>query len=480
MTAASPSGMEGRSRRRDVRPRLPLSLASRATIAAGLVSLLMLAVQGGLYVQLQRAQQWASASQTAIAVAHAVATQGDNVHAEELAPGVSVRLVESLPRDELRAEGGTFVEQLDGVACAWTPLDDGRWVQAAVRMTSEPQSPLLTAHVLLSLCILLIVLLLSRRFARHYLSARIEDLARFTDALAAGANGHRRPLDDIDDELGRLSERLNRLADRLDMADKQVELERRSRDRAMQKLRVADRLASVGKVASTIAHDLGTPLNVISGQTELLQMRAEPDSAAAKTAQRVHEQAMRMRDIIENVLGYARQRPAELAATASRIAPVIDDTIDLLSEEAEDAGVRLQVDECVDACAWFAPSSLLQALTNLVQNAIRASDQGDVVRIVCTVRELRDEAEIPSGMHAGDHALVVEVIDEGIGMTPDEQARVFEPFYTTRPDGHGTGLGLPITTEIISSFDGALTVTSIKGEGSTFSIWLRCPDDADC
>ncbi len=460
-----------------VRPRKPLSLVSRATVAAALVSLLMLTVQGGLYLQLQRAQRWHHATETAVAVARAVA--GGGLMPDELAltEGIRVTMTDELPGEELRSSDDVLVDQDGDAAIAWAPAVGEGWVRATVRLSAAPRSPLLMAHVLLSLCILLIVLLLSRRFGRRYLSARIEHLARYTDALAAGTNGGRRPLDDIDDELGRFGARLNRLAERLDMAQKQVELERRSRDQAQQDLRVADRLASVGKVASTIAHDLGTPLNVISGQAELLEMRADPDSPAAKAARRIHEQALRMRDIIQNVLHFVRQRPRGYGTTASPIGPVLDNVIELLAVEASDAGVRLRIDECATAHGLFEPSGLLQALTNLVQNAVQASAAGGEVRIDCQVLVLGDD-EIPSGFSPGERSLVISISDDGAGMSPEQQAEIFKPFYTTKAEGYGTGLGLAITTEIISSFDGALTVASTPDEGSTFRVWLR-PDPQD-
>lgn len=463
-----------------VRPRKPLSLVSRATIAAALVSLLMLVVQGGLYLQLQRAERWHHATETAVAVARAVAEGGARPDEHTLTEGVSVTITDELPGEELRSSNDVLVDQSGDAAIAWVPAaGEGRgWARATVRLSAAPRSPLLMAHILLSLCILLIVLLLSRRFGRRYLSARIEHLARYTDALAAGTNGGRRPLDDIDDELGRLGARLNRLAERLDMAQKQVELERRTRDQAQQDLRVADRLASVGKVASTIAHDLGTPLNVISGQAELLEMRADPDSPAAKTARRIHEQALRMRDIIQNVLHFARQRPTGYGTTASPVGPVLDDVIELLTHEAEDADVRLRVDECATAKARFEPSSLLQALTNIAQNAVQASEPGGEVRIDCRETTLADD-ELPSGFTPGERALVISITDDGSGMSPQQQAEIFKPFYTTKAEGYGTGLGLAITTEIIASFDGALTVTSALGEGSTFRVWLRAAPDAE-
>jgi signal transduction histidine kinase len=244
--------------------------------------------------------------------------------------------------------------------------------------------------------------------------------------------------------------------------------ERKGREIATEQLRHADRLTTVGKLASGIAHELGTPLNVVSGRARLIQNGEVEGSEAVDSARIVVEQAERMTALIKQLLDFARPRAlskvpvnvtglaarvAELVATISRKANV---TVEIVSSDQD---LRVEADE----------GQLHQVLTNLVVNAIQAMPAGGTVRV-----EARLVDQVPPPYVGGELQswLAVEVCDAGVGMDDATRKRIFEPFFTTKPVGEGTGLGLSVTWGIVREHGGWIDVASTLSKGSTFTVYL--------
>jgi two-component system NtrC family sensor kinase len=264
------------------------------------------------------------------------------------------------------------------------------------------------------------------------------------------------------DELGELANEINLMCERLGE-------ERGARERATEQLRHADRLTTVGKLASGIAHELGTPLNVVSGRARLIVDREVDGAAVIDSARIVAEQADRMTALIRQLLDFARPRalqkaPVNLATLSARVC-------ELVGTIARKANVRLAPplpDESMRLAAD--DGQLTQVLTNLVVNAIQAApkDGGEVEISVARV-----EQEPPPYVGGPVRTwLALAVRDNGAGMTDATRERIFEPFYTTKAVGEGTGLGLSVSWGIAREHGGWIDVASAPKGGSTFTVYL--------
>jgi two-component system NtrC family sensor kinase len=263
------------------------------------------------------------------------------------------------------------------------------------------------------------------------------------------------------DELGELANEINLMCDRL--AD-----ERGAREAATEQLRHADRLTTVGKLASGIAHELGTPLNVVSGRARLI-MRGEVEGKdALDSAKIVAEQADRMTAMIRQLLDFARPRVLQkvtvnVTSLAARVA-------ELVATIARKGNVAIEVPPHDDALHVEADEGAVhQMMINLVVNAIHAMPEGGTIEIAA---KFVDHAPPPYIEDGTTHWLAIEVKDNGTGMDDATRNRIFEPFFTTKPVGDGTGLGLSVTWGIVREHHGWIDVQSRPGKGSTFTVYL--------
>jgi two-component system NtrC family sensor kinase len=263
------------------------------------------------------------------------------------------------------------------------------------------------------------------------------------------------------DELGELANEINLMCDRL--AD-----ERSAREAATEQLRHADRLTTVGKLASGIAHELGTPLNVVSGRARLI-MRGEVEGKdALDSAKIVAEQADRMTAMIRQLLDFARPRVLQkvtvnVTSLASRVA-------ELVATIARKGNVVIEVPPHDDALFVEADEGAVhQMMINLVVNAIHAMPEGGTIEIAAKFVEHAPPPYVEDGT---TQWLAIEVKDNGTGMDDATRNRIFEPFFTTKPVGDGTGLGLSVTWGIVREHHGWIDVQSRPGQGSTFTVYL--------
>jgi len=274
------------------------------------------------------------------------------------------------------------------------------------------------------------------------------------------------------DEIGELAVEMNAMAARLGAARDTLAAETNARLGALNQLRHADRLATVGKLASGVAHELGTPLNVVAGRAKMIRTSNEATETVKKNARIVEEQADRMVRIIRQLLDFARAGQTSNERYEPR--RLAEKTLALLQPDADRHGVRLELvaPENLPELAGDA-GQIQQVLTNLVVNAIHAMKDPGAVTLSLEVR-----------LHQGGQNaaplpyLVLGVADEGVGMTPDVAARVFEPFFTTKDVGEGTGLGLSVAFGIVEEHGGFLNVETAPGRGSRFFVYLPLPPNA--
>jgi signal transduction histidine kinase len=219
-----------------------------------------------------------------------------------------------------------------------------------------------------------------------------------------------------------------------------------------QRLLQAERLATVGRFASQIAHEIRNPLSSISLNVELLEDELKDSGDEARSLIRsVLRELDRLNDIVGEYLQFSRFPKPHLKR--GRVDGVIQE---LVQRFKAPASVKLETDLMASSPeVWIDENLLRQALENLARNAAEAIDGDGVVRI---------ETDLI------DHFLVIRVKDTGRGMPPEIQAKLFEPFFTTK--AHGTGLGLATSQQIVFEHNGHLVVESQPGKGTTFTTLL--------
>ncbi len=270
------------------------------------------------------------------------------------------------------------------------------------------------------------------------------------------------------DELGGLAEELNSMCDRLAQARDRVQAETAAKIAALTQLRHADRLSTVGKLSAGIAHELGTPLNVVQGRADMIRTGEVAGEEALDSARIIKEQAQRMSRIVRELMQFARRREPERSSADLR--ELARETIALLRPMTRKSDVTVTLSPTAAAKMLAVdPTQLQQSLTNLVMNAVHASSPGGVVEVDVGCRHQVSPAEL--GAVPGDYAFIA-VADHGQGMSPEVIDCVFEPFFTTKGVGEGSGLGLAVAFGIVREHGGWISVESALGRGSVFTIYL--------
>ncbi|MER2559611.1 MAG: HAMP domain-containing sensor histidine kinase [Myxococcaceae bacterium] len=231
----------------------------------------------------------------------------------------------------------------------------------------------------------------------------------------------------------------------------------------------ADRLVMVGQLAAGLAHELGTPLTVVSGRARQLAAGAIPADQAPEAARTIAEQSERMAGIIRQVLDYARRRGPRPGRYDVRT--VMLQAVGLLGPVAARKRVALGFsDPGTPRVIAFDGSQVLQVMTNLVANAIGATPAGGKVEL--SMADAQGKTPPPETGLAPGNFVALRVQDTGVGIATEHLTRVFEPFFTTKETGEGTGLGLSVSLGIIRDHDGWIDVDTTRGAGTCFTVYL--------
>ena len=410
---------------------------------------------------------------------------GDALHHTSVSPG-SVRAIRDAFRDLDAGEAGVTIEVLTsdelatrpgvpdldpaidvleyespGLVHAVTPLiQDGR-IKGAV-LVSESKTVLerfARRSLKQTLRAVLISLVLSAFLAgvlgRLLVGRRIDELVIVSRQVAAGDLSVR-VAPHGGDELESLMSAVNRMIGNLEGAEKQRRTEMERRIAAEMHLRHAERLATVGQLAAGLAHELGTPLNVISGRAALIVARGQ--GTAASDARVIVEQSDRVTRIVRQLLGFAhRHQPKREFCEPERITRR---AADMLAPTFAGAEVGFSLISNLGAKEILAdPVQLEQVITNLLTNAAHASQAGQEIEVVLT-------------QSAEEREVTLAVVDHGPGLSDEMKLRVFDPFFTTKPPGEGTGLGLSVVHGIVSDHGGSVRVRDTPGGGATFEVTL--------
>jgi len=244
-----------------------------------------------------------------------------------------------------------------------------------------------------------------------------------------------------------------------------VARERAGRELAVEQLRHAERLNIIGKLATGVAHELGTPLNVISGSAEMLEAGELSRANVTRYCTAIIEQTRKMTAIIRHLLDFGRRGGA--ARISADLNDVAAHAVELLLPLGKKRGCRLVVDRVESPIAVVInPAEIEQVLSNIIVNAFQAMTGGGTVHVRLSV----ETKETQSATFRSFAQLVVE--DEGSGISPHDIPHVFDPFFTTKGVGEGTGLGLSVSYGIVQDHGGRIEVSSELGRGSRFAILL--------
>ena len=305
-------------------------------------------------------------------------------------------------------------------------------------------------------------------------------IGRFMSAISSAGHAGVPPPVDVrtTDEFGVLARQFNEMVSRiarfneelqLRIAETTGELDRRNvlLFEMQRRLSHAERLALAGRVMAEVAHEVGTPLHSVAGHIELLRKDLSPDGLTEASARRlgiIEAQLRRVIEIIGRRLDVTRRERGESGPVdLERLAR---DTVELVRPGLANAGVALGIRaEPAPTRVSGRQDQLQQVILNLLINAIDATPRGG--RIDVTTRA------VPN---AG--AIEIAVSDTGHGISAADREQIFEPFFSTKEPGHGTGLGLFITAQIVREHKGRIAVESEVGRGSTFRVTLPAVNGA--
>jgi len=275
------------------------------------------------------------------------------------------------------------------------------------------------------------------------------------------------------DEIAEVAAALNAMCEQLAQSQEQIRAEARARIAALEQLRHADRLKTVGRLASGMAHELGTPLNVVSARAALIADGTLSDAEIVESGNIIKAQSERITAIVRQLLDFARRSAPHRVPVDLR--EVAEQTIRLLTSFGKKRKVRITLaGNDIDATTKADAGQIQQVLTNLIVNAIQAMPEGGTVEVAIR----REHAQPPEGQDGSQgEYLCLSVRDEGAGISEENMRLLFEPFFTTKDIGEGTGLGLSIAYGIVSEHGGWIDVVSEPEKGSCFSLYL--PQEVD-
>lgn len=374
--------------------------------------------------------------------------------------------LELTPDEVLRLRSGLPVARLVGIgapdraAVAFSPVVIERQVYGAVQVSqlAVRRSELLSWHTERALTTAAALLAISWLWASllglRWVARPVEQLVEKAVRIGKGDFGHPLQLE-TGDEFAQLATKLNEAAADLAASQERIERETQARIAAIDQVRRADRLIAVGRVAAGLAHELGTPLHVVSERAKMARAGEVEASELPRTLDIIIEQTARIAATIRQVLDLARQQPPNRSPLD--LSSLIESTRELLLPLASKKSIEVRVDVPPTARALIDGTQIRQVLMNLVMNAIQAMQRPGSIWIRLQQRG-RDWA--------------IEVEDQGAGIAEEHLARIFEPFFTTKGVGEGTGLGLSIVQGIVQEHGGSIQVESKLGQGSKFTVLL--------
>jgi signal transduction histidine kinase len=321
----------------------------------------------------------------------------------------------------------------------------------------------------LILLIVVVTTLMVGAIASRLVSRPITKLLSGIDDVAKGDLSHV-ILAERDDEIGQIATRFNEMT--FSLRESRAETQRQNADKLAleQRLGQTEKLATIGQLAAEIAHEVGTPLNVIAGRARSIQRKSKDPDAVEKNAAIVAEQTARITRIIQRLLDFTRRKVGATGKAEINLNELSLTTMELLAGQFSAAKVRTRLEraEGLPRVAGDA-DRLQQVLINLLLNAVQAMPDGGSLSVETrTLRRTRPGLE----GSAEQPFVTFSVKDSGVGVPDEIRDKIFDPFYTTKDGQGGTGLGLAVCSGIVKEHDGWIDVENAEGGGTIFRVYL--------
>jgi len=245
----------------------------------------------------------------------------------------------------------------------------------------------------------------------------------------------------------------------IQQVEKKLELER--------SLRQSEKLATIGQLASGLAHEIGTPLHIIGGRAEWMKKKVEDKETVIRNLDLIIQQTGKITKNIEQLLGFVRKKNPEQVPV--HVKNLLESTVDFLEAQIQKQRVSVKKDFQENLPPTLGdPDQLQQVFLNVILNAIQAMPQGGSLFLSAAQKWVSKK-----GLENGQRPYVeVSVQDTGIGMEKEVLEEIFTPFFTTKHQRRGTGLGLTVSQGIVQDHEGWIEVESEVGKGSLFKIYL--------
>ncbi len=336
----------------------------------------------------------------------------------------------------------------------------------------------------------------------------LKDLVRLTQKISDGDFSQKIEVS-TKNEIGQLISSFNRMIERLrenqenlDNYLKSLELANKKLKQAQEELIRTEKLASIGRFAAGVAHEVGNPLGAILGYTSILEKDGVDREESKDYLKRIEKEIERINRIVRELLDFAR--PSKFEIHDVEINKVVENTLSLISYQKIFEAIETQLELQPDLPMIKGDESQLsQVLVNIILNAIDAMPDGGILRIQTEDLLIENRLEDPfqqfyprrrredpiesdysrlrkldplstalSKFSKGERLVKIRISDTGLGIEREDLERIFDPFFTTKEPDKGTGLGLSISLRIVESMGGKMRVESEVGKGSAFEIYF--------
>lgn len=331
------------------------------------------------------------------------------------------------------------------------PDRDSQWLVIVETTTATVLAPVasLRSWIAYLLVAMFVLSMFVARWAAARLARPVHELARVITRYANG-DRHVHYHDSRRDEIGSAGRAFNYMSESLERA-------RAERDKAEHAAQQSERLAAIGQMAAGIGHEINNPLMNINSLAELLEDGMTTESKQVREDLRaLRGEVRRCARIVQGILNFARETAPRLERFD--LAAMVASTIDLFRHRAESAHVLIETDMQQPLSLVGDANQLQQVLVNVLLNAVQASPP---------------DSRILVRANGDDNVADIEVIDEGRGIAQESLDKVFNPFYTTKPEGAGTGLGLSVSYGIVRKHQGQISIEN-RPEGGV-SVHIRLP-----
>lgn len=324
----------------------------------------------------------------------------------------------------------------------------------------------------ITLFLLAIILFVVTVVLRRNLSRPLESLLKGAEMIGGGNLTYRVDIKSSGNELNLLGAKFNRMAENLAEQKLGFEREAESRLQLARELRHSERLASVGRLASGVAHELGAPLNVIDARAAQLLENYDPKTEKTRrNLEIIRRQTERISYLIRQLLNLSR--PFNLNLRSVSLNDHLKETIEQSTADSERIKIEFSAEE--DFRVRADPDFLRQVWINILQNARQAIENKDI--------ENKDgsgeiKIEVKTASRDAGRFAAVRFTDTGGGIADEHLEKIFDPFYTTKDIGQGTGLGLAVAHRIVEEHGGTITAeNNAETGGAAFTVYLRIAGD---